>query len=70
MKSEEPVVRWWVISRVPTGSLALDSMEGARFGWVGCVKVCDQFGCISELHGQDPRGLLIGTGIPGPADEI
>ena len=45
-------------------------MEGARLGQVGHVIVRDQFGCISELHGKDPGGLLIGTGIPGPADEI
>ena len=32
--------------------------------------VHDQFGCISELHGKDPGGLLVGTSIPGPADEI
>ena len=48
----------------------LDSMEGARLGQVGHVIVCDQFGCVSELHGKDPRGLLVGTGIPGPADEV
>ena len=45
-------------------------MEGARLGRVGCMIVCDQFGCISELHGKDPGGLLVGTGIPCPADEI
>ena len=51
-------------------SVVLDSMEGARLGWVGCVIVRDQFRCISELCGKDPGGLLIGTGIPGPVDEI
>ena len=45
-------------------------MEGARLGWVGHMIVCDQFGCISKLHGKDPGGLLVGTGIPGPADKI
>ena len=32
--------------------------------------VRDQFGCISELCGKDPGGLLISTSIPGPVDEI
>ena len=45
-------------------------MEGARLGRVGCVIVHNQFGCISKLHGKDPGGLLVGTGIPCPADEI
>ena len=45
-------------------------MEGAQLGWVGCMIVCDQFGCISEVCGKDPGGLLVGTGIPSPADEI
>ena len=48
----------------------LDAIEGAQLGRVGRVIVCDQFRCISELHGMDPGGLLISTGIPGPADEI
>ena len=45
-------------------------MEGARLGRVGHVIVRDQFGCISELCGKDPGGLLVGTSIPNPADEI
>ena len=45
-------------------------MEGARLGWVGRMIVHDQFGCISELCGKDPGGLLVGTGIPSPVDEI
>ena len=48
----------------------LDAMEGAWLGRVGHVIVHDQFGCISKLRGKDPGGLLVGTGIPGPADEI
>ena len=60
----------WVISLVPTSSLVLDLMEGARLGRVGCVIVRDQFGCVSKLYGQDSRGLLIGTGISGPVDEV
>ena len=48
----------------------LDAMEGAQLGQVGRVIVHDQFGCISELCGKDPGGLLVGTGIPSPADEI
>ena len=49
---------------------ASDSMEGARLGRIGCMIIRDQLRCIPELRGQDPRGLLVGTGIPGPADEI
>ena len=49
---------------------ASDSMEGARLGRIGCVIIRDQLRCVPELRGQDPRGLLVGTGIPGPADEI
>ena len=45
-------------------------MEGARLGWVGHVIVRDQLRCISELRGKDPGGLLVGTSILGPADEI
>ena len=45
-------------------------MEGAQLGRVGHVIVCNQFRCISKLCGKDPGGLLVGTGIPGPADEI
>ena len=45
-------------------------MEGAQPGRVGHVIVRNQFRCISKLRGKDPGGLLVGTGIPGPADEI
>ena len=48
----------------------LDVMEGAQLGRVGHMIFCDQFRCISELRGKDPGGLLIGTGIPSPVDEI
>ena len=47
-----------------------DSMEGAQLGQIGRVIIRDQLRCVPELRGQDPRGLLVGTGIPGPADEI
>ena len=70
--SEERGVCSWTVGYFP-GSYqvgVLDVMEGAWLGWVGRVIVCDQFGCISELRGKDPGGLLIGTSIPGPADEI
>ena len=71
MKSEESVVGRLVISfpRVYS-ALVSDSMEGARLGRIGRMIIRDQLGCVPELHGQDPRGLLVGTGIPGPADEI
>ena len=55
---------------MPTSTPVLDSMEGAGLGQISRVIVCDQFRCIPELRGEDPRGLLIGTGIPGPADEV
>ena len=55
--------------RVYSASVS-DSMEGARLGRIGCVIIRDQLGCVPELRGQDPRGLLVGTGIPSPADEI
>ena len=51
-------------------ALVSDLMEGAQLGQIGCVIICDQLGCVPELRGQDPRGLLVGTSIPGPADEI
>ena len=44
--------------------------KGGRLGQVGHMIVHDQFGCISELRGKDSGGLLVSTGIPGPADEI
>ena len=47
-----------------------DSMEGAQLGRIDCMIIRDQLGCVPKLRGQDPRGLLVGTGIPGPADEI
>ena len=47
---------------------ASDLMEGARLGRIGCVIICDQLGCLPELRGQDPRGLLVGIGIPGDHD--
>ena len=55
--------------RVYSASVS-DLMEGARLGRIGCVIIHDQLGCIPKLRGQDSRGLLVGTGIPGPADEI
>ena len=51
-------------------ALVSDLMEGARLGRIGRVIICDQLRCVPKLRGQDPRGLLVGTGIPGPADEI
>ena len=45
-------------------------MEGVWLGWVGHMIVRDQFRCISKLHGKDPGGLLVSTGIPSPVDEI
>ena len=41
-----------------------DSMEGARLGQISCVIIRDQLGCVPELRGQDPRGLLVGTVLP------
>ena len=70
--SEERGVQSWTVSYFP-GSYrfgVLDAMEGAQLGQVGRVIVRNQFGCISELHGKDPGGLLISTAIPGPVDEI
>ena len=61
--SEERGVHSWTVSYLP-GSYrfgVLDAMEGAWLGQVGRVIVRDQFGCISELCGKDPGGLLIGT---------
>ena len=60
----------WSISLVPTSALVLDLMEGAGLGRISRVIVHDQFRCIPELRGKDPRGLLVGTGIPGPVDEV
>ena len=70
--SKERGVCSWTVGYLP-GSYrfgVLDAMEGARLGWVGHVIVHNQFRCISELRGKDQGGLLIGTGIPSPADEI
>ena len=70
--SKEQGVRSWTVSYFP-GSYqfgVLDAMEGARLGQVGRMIVRNQFGCISKLRGKDPGGLLVSTGIPGPADEI
>ena len=60
----------WFISLVPTSVLVLDLVKGAWLGWICRVIVYDQFGCVPELHGKDPRGLLIGTSILSPADEV
>ena len=55
--------------RVYSASVS-DLMEGARLGRIGCMIIRDQLRCVPELRGQDPRGLLVSTGIPGPVDEI
>ena len=48
----------------------LDSVKGARLGWICHMIVCDQFRCIPKLHGKDTRGLLVSTSIPSPVDEV
>ena len=58
-------------SRLFPGFLLISGVrcDGGGPAWLGRPRD-SPFGCTSELHGKDPGGLLIGTGIPGPADEI
>ena len=60
----------WFISLMPTSTLVLDLMEGAGLGRISHMIVHDQFGCVPQLHGKDPRGFLVGTGIPSPVDKV
>ena len=69
-KVRNPKLVWWFISLMPTSAPVLDLVKGAWLGQICRMIVCNQFRCIPELRGKDPRGLLIGTGIPSPADDV
>jgi len=42
----------------------------AWFGWIGQVKVRNEFGSISKLIGIDPRGFFVSAFIACPSDKI
>ena len=69
-KTRDLKLVWWFISLMPTCALVLDSVKGARLGQICHMIFHDQFRCIPKLHGKDPRGFLISTGIPSPVDKV
>ena len=70
MENEASMVVYLPRSYEHAGIRLDGGLEGARLGWICHVIVRDQFGCVPELCHEDPRGLLVGTGIPSPADKV
>ena len=48
----------------------LNEQQRPRFRGVGKVKVRDDFGGMSELGGQKPRGFFIHTFVASPLNQV